>query len=293
MAMRSAVLWMTHVWNKELESEFERILNINYPGSPDVWLILDAKTPGAKDIARHYERCHLFTLKEMFQRLPYPRLSEETLYSQSHFPVLDFYLSHREYDRYWVIEFDVRYTGEWGSFLKSFETFDHDLITSHIRHISEEPDWYWWNSFVHPTKTIDRSRYVRSVNVIYRMSNRALSLIHDAQQDGWRGHPEVLIPTLLDNSDYSVLDFGGDSKFTLPGFKNRYYTSISTRDGVPGPFCTYRWKPSRTRAGIRRNKIYHPVKPGSMQEPLRERVVFFIQWSWKYICEIQKTTRLK
>jgi hypothetical protein len=288
MTKRSALLWMTHVWNQKLESEFEKILHMDYPGSPDVWLILDAKTPGARDIARQYKRCHLFTLKEMFQRLPYPRLSEVTLYSQSHFPILDFYLSHREYDRYWVIEFDVRYTGEWESFLKSFEPFDHDLVTSHIRHISEEPDWCWWNSFVHPTKTIDRARYLRSVNVIYRMSNRALCLIHNAQQDGWRGHPEVLFPTLLENSGYSLLDVGGDSKFTLPGFKNRYYTSISTRDGVPGPYCTYRWKPSRTRAGFRRNKIYHPVKPRSMHEPLREKITFFIQWSWKYICELQK-----
>ena len=36
---------MTHVWNQELEAEFERILKINYPGSPDVWLILDSQYP--------------------------------------------------------------------------------------------------------------------------------------------------------------------------------------------------------------------------------------------------------
>jgi hypothetical protein len=272
------------MWNPDLEAEFEKFLHIKYPGSPDVWLILDSRTPGAEDLARRFERCHVIVECELFRRLPYPRLKGEILYDHVHFPILDFYLSHQEYDYYWVIEFDVRYTGEWGSFLRSFESYDHDLITSHIRHIIEEPRFWWWDSLDHPTKTIDRARYLRSFNVIYRISNRALALIHDAQQNGWRGYPEVLLPTLLDNSGYTLLDCGGEGKFTPPGLRNTFYTSAST-GGLLNPFCTMRWRPSRARAGIYRNKIYHPVKPKSMMEPLIERIIFFARWTWKYICE--------
>ena len=129
MTARFALLWMTHVWNRELEAEFERFLQINYPGSPDVWLILDSSTPGAMDLARRYERCHVFRVNEMFQRLSYPRINNKTLYNHVHFPILDFFHSHSEYDHYWVIEFDVRYTGEWEILLRSFESFNQDLIT--------------------------------------------------------------------------------------------------------------------------------------------------------------------
>jgi hypothetical protein len=280
---------MTHVWNQELETEFLKILNTKYPDSRDVWLILDSRTPGAEELARRFERCHVIVKNELFLRFPYPWLDEKTLFDNIHFYILDFFLSHPEYDYYWIIESDVRYTGEWGTLLNSFGAFDHDLITSHIRRIAEEPDMYWYNYFQHPSKTIDRANYVRSFNVIYRISNRALSFIHSAQQDGWQGHQEVLIPTLLDHGGYTLLDFGGDGTFTLPHLRNRFYTSGSTRDGVENPFCTMRWRPSRSRAGIFRNKIYHPVKPASMMEPVHERFGFFTRWIRNYIREKFKT----
>jgi hypothetical protein len=281
---------MTHVWNQELEAEFKKFLQIKYPGSPDVWLILDSSTPGAADLVRRYERCHVFNVDEMCQRLAYPRINKETLYNQVHFPILDFFVTHSEYDHYWIIEFDVRYTGKWETLLRSFESYNHDLIASHIRHFSQEPAWYWWDSFRHPTKTIGPDRYIRSFNVIFRISNRALLLIHREQQDGWRGHPEVLIPTLLDNQGYTLMDFGGDGAFSLPELKNTFYTSGSTQDGIPNPFCTMRWRPLRARAGVSKNKIYHPVKPASMREPLTARLMFFARWTWKYFCEKMRGT---
>jgi hypothetical protein len=292
MTTRTALLWMTHVWDPEIEAEFEKIRKIHYPGSPDVWLILDSSTPRAAEIARWYERCHVFREHEMFQRLSYPRINKETLYNHVHFPVLDFFLFHPEYDFYWVVEFDVRYTGDWGIFLRSFESYNHDLITSHIRHFSQEPAWHWWDLFTHPTKTIRQDRCLRCFNVIFRISNRALLLIHHEQQDGWQGHPEVLIPTLLDNRGYTLLDFGGDGEFSPREYKNRFYTSGSTRDGVTNPFCTLRWKPSRARAGFRKNKLYHPVKPVPMMEPLHWRLRFFARWLFKYFYEnIQNNNR--
>jgi hypothetical protein len=288
MTGRNALLWMTHMWNPELEAEFERFLHSTYPGSPEVWLILDSRTPGAENIIQRFKRCHVIAETEMFRRLPYPRLKNETLYEHVHFPILDFYLTHPQYDFYWVVEFDVRYTGKWESFLRSFELYDHDLITSHIRHFDEEPDFWWWDTLHHPARTIDRSRYLRSFNVIYRISNRALALIHNNQQEGWRGYPEVLLPTLLAESGYTLLDFGGDGKFVLPGYKNRFYTSGSA-GGLLNPFCTMCWRPSRLRPGIRRNKIYHPVKSKLGLEPVKERFLFCTRWTWKYLSE--KLTR--
>lgn len=285
MTSRSAVLWMTHVWNEELKAEFESILHTHDQDSIEVWLILDSRTPGVTDLTRRYRRCHVIVEEELFSRLPYPGLAGEGLYHNVHFPLLDFYFAHPEYDYYWMIEFDVRYTGDWGTFLRSFGTCDHDLITSHIRRFQKEPRWWWWDSLHHPAKTIDRASYVRSFNVIYRISNRALAWIHSALEDGWRGYPEVVLPTLLYTNGYTLLDFGGDGEFTVPGAENRCYTSGSTRDGVPNPFCTMRWRPSRAKAGIYRNKIYHPVKPSSMMEPLGERIRFFTRWTGNYIRE--------
>ena len=276
---------MTHVWNDDLEAEFEKILHNIDPDYPEVWLILDSRTPNSADLCRRFGRCHVFNEKELFRHLPYPRHEGVTLFDNMHFPILDFYLSHPEYDYYWIIEFDVRYTGDWGTFLHAFSMYDHDLVTSHIRHYYEEPGWWWWDSLHHFSKTIDRARYLRSFNVIYRISNRALAMVHDAQLDGWYGHPEELLPTLLYNNGYSLLDFGGDGEFAMPKEKNVFYTSGSTGNGVLNPFCTMRWRPSRAKAGIRKNKLYHPVKPPAMMEPLSDRIRLFTRWIWTYTCE--------
>jgi hypothetical protein len=115
--------------------------------------------------------------------------------------------------------------------------------------------------------------------VIYRISNRALEFMHQAQSDGWRGYPEVSFPTLLLDGGFRLLDFGGKGEFMLPEYRNRFYTTHSSRSGNLGLFGTMRYRPSRARAGMRKNKIYHPVKPESMIEPARERLKIVGRWA--------------
>ena len=142
---RTAVLWLTHVWSPELEAEFESLLRLD----ADVWLLLDRRTPGSATLAARYERHHLFDETQMFA-LPYRRLPGRGLIDHPHFPVLDFFRAHPSYDRYWAIEYDVRYTGDWSHFFASLGRYDHDLITSHIRRYQDEPRWPWWSTLEHP-----------------------------------------------------------------------------------------------------------------------------------------------
>jgi hypothetical protein len=282
MSPSCALLWLTHVWAPELAVEFEKLCSLKGPDVPHVWLLLDSRTTGATSLAERYPRCHVFEEKRLFQ-LPYPRLEGHGLINHPHFPVFDFFLSHGNYENYWVIEYDVRYTGRWETLLSSFQSYDHDLVTSHIRRYAQEPSWFWWDTLHHPTKEIVRTRYVRSFNVIYRISNRALEFMHQAQSDGWRGYAEVSFPTLLLDGGFRLLDFGGKGEFTLPEYRNRFYTTHSSRSGNLGLFGTMRYRPSRARAGMRKNKIYHPVKPEAMIEPARERLKIMGRWALEMI----------
>jgi hypothetical protein len=250
---------MTHVWVPELEAEFERLSRISGPGAPDVWLVLDAKTRGSAALAGRYPRCHVFD-EAAISKLPYPRLHDRGLLNHPHFPVLEFFLAHPEYEHYWIVEYDVRYTGDWAHLLDYFRDPDHDLVTAHIRRFGDEPRWEWWESLSHPMHTIAREKRLRSFNVIYRMSHRALKFLHEAQVDGWRGHPEVSIATLLSHSGFKLLDFGG------------FYTSHGYRSGRLAMSGSLRYRPSRTSAGPLANTLYHPVKPECVREPLTDRV---------------------
>ena len=263
MASRSALLWMTHVWSAETAREFEKFYGMRDSATPEVWLLLDARTPGSNRIADRYRRCLVHEERALFD-LPYPKLAGHGLIDHPHFPVWSFFLSHRDYDYYWVVEYDVRFTGQWERFLSSFGRYGHDLITSHIRRFDREPRWPWWGTLQHTGETIPQQKRLRSFNVIYRLSNRAMHYIHEAMAAGWRGYPEVLLPTLLFHGGFRLLDFGGKSEFTPPGNRNRFYTSFGMHTGNLCFMGTMRYQPARAKAGHRRNKLYHPVKPPGM-----------------------------
>lgn len=283
MTAKCALLWNTHVWCRELEQEFEKILSLDSPGSLDIWLVLDAKIPGAGEIAKKYRRCLVIDPEDLFRRLPYPPIEGFGILHHSHFPVLDFFLTHRDYDYYWFIEFDVRYSGDWRSFFTFFEPYTHDFIASHIRSYDEEPLWHWWDTLRHPVKTIGRGECLRSFNVIFRISNRGLEYIDREQQDGWQGFNEVSLPTLLHKGGYRIMDFGGDGRFTPPELKNRSYTSHGLKDGLLSPFCTMSWRPSRRQTGRHKNKLYHSVKPRQMVEPVTRRMKYVYIWLMSFV----------
>ena len=280
----NALLWLTHVWTPGIEAEFEKLLRLSGHGAPEVWLLLDARTIGAAELAGRYPRCHVFQQAELLA-LPYRKMEGRRFVDHSHFPVFDFFLSHGEYDRYWVIEYDVRYTGDWAQLLETYERFDHDLLTSHIRRYAQEPRCYWWDSLRHPARQIPREKLLRSFNVVYRISRPALRFLHQAQLEGWCGFFEVLCPTLLQDSGFRLLDFGGKGEFVPPGHENRTYTSQDSSNGDLRVLGTLRFKPSRARAGRRANTLYHPVKPKPMREPLGVRLLVVGRWVVERTCE--------
>lgn len=131
-----------------------------------------------------------------------------------------------------------------------------DFISSHVHLSKSDPNWYWWRALANPDQVISFEDRVRSFNPIYRISKEAVVFIHDALQSGWCGHHEVLMPTLLYNAGYDIIDFGGTGEFVLPGFENQHYidNSIGMQDG------TMRWRPIFKQIGSETNKLYHPVK---------------------------------
>jgi Protein of unknown function (DUF3405) len=256
--MKSALLYLTHIWSSEIEAQVDQLSSLD---GIDTWLLLDSRTPAADLLVKRYPRCCVIDQDSLF-RLPYPRIQELGLRGHGHFPLLHFFLSHPGYDYYWLVEYDVRYTGNWNSFTSSFGSYDHDFLTAHIRRFSDEPLWYWWRTLEHPSKEITPGERIRSFNVIFRISNRALGFLHRELPTGWLGHHEALIATVLHRYGFTLLDFGGDGPFAPPELCNKTYISHSSRDGsLCNNSGTLRFRPARAKSGPLKNKIYHPVKP--------------------------------
>jgi hypothetical protein len=185
------------------------------------------------------------------------------------FPLLQFFRDNADFDYYWVIEYDVRFSGNWRFFFEFFKDRRHDFLTCHIRNYVDEPDWPWW-SLDHPRKSIPLSERLRSFNPIYRLSKAALSFLHESLSDRWCGHNEVVWPTLLQHNGFKIMDIGGKGRFVPPRMEENFYTESESSSNGALKHGTMRYRPSFWKVGQEKNKLYHPVKPLSCV--IREKI---------------------
>ena len=181
---------------------------------------------------------------------------------------LHFFRKYPCYAYYWIIEYDVRFSGEWRAFLTAFQDSDADLLSTSIRRASNDPNWMYWPS-LHPpegVRPLAADEMLCSFMPIYRISHRGLRLIDQAYRDGWTGHCEAVWPTVLHHSGYRLEDIGGNGEFVRPGNINRFYTNNpSDPELAPGSLV---FRPVRWMPGSSRNRLWHPVKP--LAHKLRE-----------------------
>jgi hypothetical protein len=211
---------------------------------------------------------YLFS-NESLSKLNYRMIGPSVVPGHVGFPALQFFRDNPDFDYYWVIEYDVRFSGNWHFFFEFFRDAKQDFLACHLRDHADEPDWPWW-SLHHPRKSIPLSQRLRCFNPIYRASNASLSFLDESLGDGWCGHNEVIWPTLLHHNGFTIMDIGGKGRFTPSGMEESFYTeSESTNNGALDS-GTMRYRPSFWRVGREKNKLYHPVKPLSFV--IREKI---------------------
>ena len=133
------------------------------------------------------------------------------------------------------------------------------FITSHIRYYQEEPDWHWWGLKKESHEILLKHR-LRSFNTIYRISSSALQFLIEKHQEGWKGHHEELIPSLLYSHGFQIHDFGGTGSFVAAEDKKRFYLDSPPDKKGRLKKGTMRFRPVFSKPGSKRMKLYHPVK---------------------------------
>jgi len=253
--------------SQNIVNEFKHISK-GSEGIGEAYMLYDDKNIDIpKEVKKHKYFCFN---KEEISDLNYPIVNDakriadvpsQNSLRKSNFQlsILKFFIENRDYDYYWYIEYDVRYSGKWRDFFDYFNN-DKDLITSHIRSYDEEPKWPFWY-LEHPNLSIPDLKRIRSFNPVMRISNKALTYLHESLMDGWIGHLEVLIPTLLHKNGFELEDFGGSGKFCEKENINRNYLGSSNNTYGRLFHGTLRYKPHPIYLGLRKNKLYHPIKP--------------------------------
>jgi hypothetical protein len=166
-----------------------------------------------------------------------------------------------QFDRYWFVEYDVRFSGRWKDFFSAFDGDQADLLTTTLRRATADPDWMHWPTLWPPRSVgqLGAKDRICGFMPIFRVSRRGMETIDRAYRDGWTGHCEATWPTILNHAGLRIQDIGGEGEFVAPGNRNRFYTNtLGDKELAPGSMV---FRPARLRPGRQRNHLWHPVKP--------------------------------
>lgn len=258
---KTCILLQTHHLDDIYIKEFYRIYD-ECKDSFDVYILYDNSND---DFSEKKIKCdaryHLFDIDDLATRYNlnrFGRKSWSVTPGNVIFCLLDFARKY-EYAFYWLIEYDVRYTGNWESFFRYFaSTSSSDLLGTSITTFKEVEDWNWWKTLKTP-----RFRFIRSSSKIkgffpvMRLSLEATKAVAKANRKGWKGHYEAVVPTVVKNVGLTVEDVGGDGHFVAAENHNRFYfNNRFTWHFSPGTFVC---PPSKPTTEIIDNKLYHKV----------------------------------
>lgn len=255
-----AVLFISHIVDAYTINSFRKLSSeLSAYGYDIIWaiqghgLILDKSLPPNNSLYR-------FDLKDL-KDLGYSLLNSKNVLGNINYILLGFFKRYPNYDKYWAVEYDVYFTGNWYNLFSTIEKYNYGLASCHIEFFEKgkNDDWYWWKSIHLINQGGKECRYVKSFNPIFCLSHDAVVFLDKSMKLGHRGHYEVLMPTLLYNNGFDLLDIGGTGCFTPYELRNKFYIQGK---GVNNG--TMRYRPEFLKEEILaldlKDRLFHPLK---------------------------------
>lgn len=256
--MNSVALLLTHRSTPETDRSALRFIHDGL--GPERTRVLFDVSDGATPSSDLQPHAWCFDGRD-FNTWGYSTFGNRLVPGHAQLPVLRYFEEFPFYDYYWVVEYDVFFRGLWRDFFGSFGTDPSDLLACHLRRQADEPDWWWWPSLHFASTVVPSDKRIRSLLMVARYSRNALATVIEYQRAGWSGHFEGLVPTIVACAGLTVSDIGGAGPFTPTTRRGRNYSSYSDRGGFVRNIGSLRVSPPMRWPGIRRNFLYHPVKP--------------------------------
>jgi hypothetical protein len=206
-------------------------------------------------------------LRDELRLLPYPRqlmgVNWETMRCSADLALMRFFQGNPAFDYYWVVEYDVRFSGNWESLFCELSESSADLLCTYLTTHDEGRDWVHWQSFLSPGTPVGEADLLRGFFPFSRLSGRLMRAIDERCRIGWAGHYEVLWPTIARTIGASIEEIGGHGSFVPDSRRGRYYEGAITPAGhflsTFGAWPSYSDRNSFGQAAWP-DLLWHPVK---------------------------------
>jgi hypothetical protein len=168
-----------------------------------------------------------------------------------------------DHDYVWLMESDVDFIGNWGTFFEEFLDCEADLLGTALYPRSQSKQWYHWPTFGCP-RYVDPSTPTRGFFPVARLSRRFVRSYLEEVRNGWSGHYEALWPTIALHKGLRVEDIGGFGPLVPPRRRGHWYVSSHKPELSEGSF---RYRPAVAShyyplndTELPANHLCHPIK---------------------------------
>jgi hypothetical protein len=168
----------------------------------------------------------------------------------TYYMIYEFYLTHHEYDHYWIIEDDVYFTSDWNNLFKYYENTNYDLICTHYYNKRSFP----WN-YNHINKILGKQyfnddTFGLAFLPIARLSNNLINTIINSDLY-YNVFQEVQVGSIVKRFNFSI------------DLMKKFHVDLSKIDDINRGSCSWGGysdviiKYSFLRMN---NTIVHPIK---------------------------------
>lgn len=258
--MKNCILYLSHIINDDIANHFLKLKN-DVEKTYDIYFIFDSNSNYYFETKKYADKIDFIYInsKQQLNELGYERFEKDTCVGIEYWYLQYFAikLNNKEYDYYWLMEYDVVFNGNYNNFFKDIDdNIYHDFVTQQIESYYDSVDWYWWKFSIEP-KYYNNNKYnlLHSFNPIFRLSKNAVLFIdHFLKTNKISGFYEYLLITLLFNNNFSIFSINNDKnlQFTNDMYNKKYCNNN-----------TFKYRPFIKNYDIINNGcdiLYHPFK---------------------------------
>lgn len=257
---KEAILFISHLVNEAVIARYHKIeQEIDKDKQCLFWVFDKGNNIDASCLQEEGINVYEFDVNSLNALGCYPFY--DRLYGNEHFIIERFYLDNPSYNYYWVIEYDVIFTGNWSVLFTKFSNSPSDFLSCHIEKYNSRRnyDWVWWNCIGLCQEQAQKIEcLLKSFNPVCRFSNQALAFLDKAFKQKNSGHYEVLPITLLYNNGFEIEDIGGNGEFVRNNKELFYTVNDGINSGSMRPYPNY--SKEEIKKFKLKNKLLHPVK---------------------------------
>jgi hypothetical protein len=262
---REVILYYSHFCSPAVQREIARLRN-ELDSRYDIFTVGYCRSPGALGgidcvPALEYSADDLISL-------PYPgkisQFDPGNFFGNADLVPMKFFLDRPYYDYYWIIEYDVRFSGAWPELFADLSSSSADLLCTTMQTWTENPNWAHWGTLTTGDEDVPLERRVKGFMPFCRLSHALLAACDARYRTGWNGHCEIIWPTIASLSGLRLEDIGGSSSFTPADRRGRYYQNTPSEwSQFPGTFVYRPCFADRNLFGPQchfTGMLWHPVK---------------------------------